>query len=116
MVRCPLGDPLYPLGRTGPVVPAHPGDDRERICRAGSLKDALCPAPLALLRARRLCADPLALSPLDLPDERRARARFDDGAALRAGDRVVHSACRHITRLRRAVARAPFFVIRCASL
>ena len=24
------GDPLYPLARTGPVVPAHPGDDQEQ--------------------------------------------------------------------------------------
>jgi hypothetical protein len=27
---CPPGDLLYPLARTGPVVPAHPGDDQER--------------------------------------------------------------------------------------
>ena len=25
------GNPLYPLARTGPVVPAHPGDDREQV-------------------------------------------------------------------------------------
>ena len=30
------GDPLYPLARTGPGVPAHPGDDRERGKRSGS--------------------------------------------------------------------------------
>ena len=33
------GNPLYPLARTGPVVPAHPGDDQEqeklsgKVCR-----------------------------------------------------------------------------------
>lgn len=30
--------------RTGPVVPAHPGDDREQGSGAGGLADALCPA------------------------------------------------------------------------
>ena len=56
MVRCPLGDPLYPLARTGPVVPSHPGDDQERVqAEREFLEDALCPAwPLVmLLRARR---------------------------------------------------------------
>jgi hypothetical protein len=47
---------LYPLVRTGPVVPAHPGDDQERVqAEREALEDALCPAwPGAmLLRARR---------------------------------------------------------------
>ena len=39
-------------------------------------EDALGPAHSALLRARRLCADPQALSPLFLPGERRTRARL----------------------------------------
>lgn len=49
------GDLLYPLARTGPVVPAHPGDDQERVqAEQEVLEDALCPAwPVAmLLRAR----------------------------------------------------------------
>tara|TARA_A100001391_G_scaffold95213_1_gene63044 strand:+ start:10410 stop:10838 length:429 start_codon:yes stop_codon:yes gene_type:complete len=49
------GDLLYPLARTGPVVPAHPGDDQEQFeAERDFLKDALCPAcPAAmLLRAR----------------------------------------------------------------
>lgn len=49
------GDLLYPLARTGPVVPAHPGDDQERVqAEREALEDALCPAwPVAmLLRAR----------------------------------------------------------------
>ena len=29
------GDPLYPLARIGPVVPAHPGDDREQTKLSG---------------------------------------------------------------------------------
>ena len=32
----PAGNLLYPLARTGPVVPAHPGDDQERGKRRGS--------------------------------------------------------------------------------
>jgi hypothetical protein len=50
------GNPLYPLARTGPLVPAHSGDDQERgLAERELLEDALCPAwPLAmLLRARR---------------------------------------------------------------
>lgn len=50
------GNLLYPLGRTGPVVPAHSGDDQERVqAEREFLEDALCPAwPVAmLLRARR---------------------------------------------------------------
>ena len=49
------GDLLYPLVGTGPVVPAHPGDDQERLqAEREFLVDALCPAwPVAmLLRAR----------------------------------------------------------------
>jgi hypothetical protein len=60
-------------------------------------------------------ADPLALSPLSLPDERRTRARFDGGAVLSRNSLVARSACRHITRRRRTVARVPFLMIRCAS-
>ena len=50
------GDLLYPLARTGPVVPTHPGDDQERVqAEREFLEDALYPAwPVAmLLRARR---------------------------------------------------------------
>lgn len=50
------GNLLYPLARTGPVVPAHLGDDQERVhAEREFLEDALCPAwPVAmLLRARR---------------------------------------------------------------
>ena len=32
-----MGNPLYPLTRTGPVVPAHPGDDREQIELSGKV-------------------------------------------------------------------------------
>ncbi len=49
------GNLLYPLARTGPVVPAHSGDDQERgQAEREFLGDALCPAwPVAmLLRAR----------------------------------------------------------------
>jgi hypothetical protein len=35
--RCPSGDPLYPLTRTGPVVPAHTGDDREQEMMSGKV-------------------------------------------------------------------------------
>lgn len=59
-------------------------------------------------------ADPLTLSPLFLPDERRARARFDGGAALSRNRLVERSACRHITRRRRTVARASFLMMRFA--
>lgn len=55
-VCCPTGNLLYPLARTGPVFPAHAGDDQERVQAAREfLVDALCPAwPVAmLLRARR---------------------------------------------------------------
>lgn len=54
--RCPSGDLLYPLVRTGPVVPAHTGDDQERVqAEREFLEGALCPAWLVamLLRARR---------------------------------------------------------------
>ena len=37
-LSCPSGDPLYPLARTGPVVPSHPGDDREQ----GKLSGRFC--------------------------------------------------------------------------
>jgi hypothetical protein len=30
-----MGDLLYPLARTGPVVPAHAGDDQEQGKRSG---------------------------------------------------------------------------------
>jgi hypothetical protein len=30
VMRCPPGKLLYPLARTGPVVPAHAGDDQEQ--------------------------------------------------------------------------------------
>ena len=47
------GDLLYPLARTGPVVPAHPGNDQEHFeAEREYLTDALCPALSALLRAR----------------------------------------------------------------
>lgn len=54
-VGYPAGNLLYPLGRTGPVVLSHPGDDQERVqAEREFLEDALCPAwPVAmLLRAR----------------------------------------------------------------
>jgi hypothetical protein len=39
------GNLLYPLVRTGPVVPAHPGDDQERLeAEREVLVDALGPA------------------------------------------------------------------------
>jgi hypothetical protein len=39
------GDLLYPLARTGPVVPAHSGDDQEHVqAEREFLVDALCPA------------------------------------------------------------------------
>jgi len=39
------GDLLYPLARTGPVVPAHSGDDQEQVrVERECLVDALCPA------------------------------------------------------------------------
>lgn len=38
------GSAGYPLARTGPVVPAHPGDDQEQGTGAGVLAGALCPA------------------------------------------------------------------------
>lgn len=39
------GNLLYPLARTGPVVPAHAGDDQERVqAEREVLEDALCPA------------------------------------------------------------------------
>lgn len=72
------------------------GDDERKFRRTRSVPRC------ALLRARRLPADPLALSPLSLPEERRTRARFAGGAALRA-TALSHSACRHVTRPRRAV-------------
>lgn len=59
------GDPLYPLARTGPVVPAHAGNDREREGRR-TRSIPRC----ALLRARHFCADPLALLRRALPDAR----------------------------------------------
>lgn len=47
------GDLLYPLAQTGPVVPAHPGDDQEQFEEEREfLVDALCPALSALLRAQ----------------------------------------------------------------
>lgn len=49
------GDLLYPLSRTGPVVPSHPGDDQEQLKAEREFRvDALCPACPAtmLLRAR----------------------------------------------------------------
>ncbi|WBY16705.1 hypothetical protein PF049_00615 [Erythrobacteraceae bacterium WH01K] len=47
------GDLLYPLARTGPVVPASSGDDQEHLeAEREFLTDALCPAHSALLRAR----------------------------------------------------------------
>lgn len=43
--RYPPGNLLYPLVRTGPVVPAHPGDDQERVqAEREVLEDALGPA------------------------------------------------------------------------
>lgn len=51
------GNLLYPLARTGPLVPSHSGDDQERgQAEREFLEDALCPAwPVAmLLRARCL--------------------------------------------------------------
>lgn len=52
----PCGRPALSAARTGPVVPAHSGDDQERLqAEREFLVDALCPAwPVAmLLRARR---------------------------------------------------------------
>lgn len=49
------GNLLYPLVRTGPVVPAHPGDDQEQFeAEREFVMDALCPAcpSVMLLRAR----------------------------------------------------------------
>ena len=52
----PCGQPALSAVRTGPVVPAHSGDDQERVqAERELLEDALCAAwPVAmLLRARR---------------------------------------------------------------
>jgi len=44
------GNLLYPLAGTGPVVPAHPGDDQEQMeVEREYLEDALCTALSALL-------------------------------------------------------------------
>jgi hypothetical protein len=79
-----------------------PGDDQERSKKE---RDFLRPHsfPLRSLRMRSRLADPLALSPLSLSDERQARTRFDGSAALLRNSLVARSACRHLTRLRRAV-------------
>ena len=48
-VGYPAGNLLYPLARTGPVVPSHPGDDQEQLeAEREFLMDALCPAHLAM--------------------------------------------------------------------
>ena len=40
------GNLLYPLAGTGPVVPAHPGDDQERVqAEREVLEDNLTPSP-----------------------------------------------------------------------
>jgi hypothetical protein len=40
-----LDNLLYPLARTGPLVPAHPGNDQERLeAEREFLEDALGPA------------------------------------------------------------------------
>ena len=50
----PFGRPALSASRTGPVVPAHSGDDQEQLgAEREFLEDALCPALAALLRARR---------------------------------------------------------------
>ncbi|KZY01225.1 hypothetical protein A3723_05945 [Erythrobacter sp. HI0028] len=57
----PFGRPALSAARTGPVVPAHSGDDQEQFeAEREFLEDAL-------LRARRLGANPQALLPLSLP-------------------------------------------------
>ena len=43
---------------------------------SGSFRRTRSVPRFALLRARRLCADPQALSPLFLPGKRRSRARL----------------------------------------
>ena len=47
------GNPLYPLARTGPVVPAHPGDDREQGEVERELRQTHSAPRCALLRVRR---------------------------------------------------------------
>ena len=64
MWELPFGRPALSAARTGPVVPAHSGDDQEQFgIEREFLEDALCPALPALLRARRFCANPQALLP-----------------------------------------------------
>ena len=87
---CPPGDPLYPLARTGPVVPAHPGDDREQGKLSGRVADALCPA----LRAPEGAAFPV----LTRWHSCLSHCRTPAGALARA---------QGVRRLR-AVARVPF--------
>lgn len=42
---CRGGRPALSASRTGPVVPAHPGDDQEQLDDEREfLEDALCPA------------------------------------------------------------------------
>ena len=42
---CPCGRPALSAARTGPVVPAHSGDDQEQLdVEREFLDDALCPA------------------------------------------------------------------------
>jgi len=44
-VGCPGGRPALSASRTGPVVPAHTGDDQEQVqVEREFLMDALCPA------------------------------------------------------------------------
>ena len=50
------GNLLYPLAGTGPVVPAHPGDDQERMQAEREFsEDALCPAWLVAMLLRVRC-------------------------------------------------------------
>jgi len=49
----PCGQTALSAARTGPVVPAHSGDDQEQVqIERDFLDDVLCPALSALLRAR----------------------------------------------------------------
>ena len=48
-VGCPSGRPALSASRTGPVVPAHSGDDQEQLeIEREFLEDALCPAHLEM--------------------------------------------------------------------
>jgi hypothetical protein len=68
-VRCPLGNPLYALTRTKPVVLALRVTIGSVEIERDFLTSHFVPR-CALLRVRRLGADPQALLPLSWPDAR----------------------------------------------